>query len=74
MIDGFTYCGSCNCSGTKNMKYEKDGYIVYHLPKRNIFHLKFNNNYILKNEPLSTLCDKLKSLGLVESGQCLSTN
>jgi hypothetical protein len=74
MIKGFTYCGYCNCTGTRNNKYEKDGYIIYYQPKRKLYHLKYNNSYIIKNEPITTLCQKLKSLGLIDSGECLETN
>jgi len=74
MINGFRLIGSCNCSGTKNYKYEKDGYIVYHVKKRSLYHIKHLNNYIVKNEPIKTLCSKLKSLGLIESEDCLSQN
>lgn len=70
MINGFTLIGSCNCSGTKNYKYEKNGYIIYHLKKRSTYHIKFNNNYIIKNEPIKTLCQQLKSLGLVDLEDC----
>lgn len=74
MITGFTYAGQCNCSGTKNLKYSKDGYIVYYIKKRKTFHIKQGNNYLVKNQPESILCEKLKSLGLVDSADCLLTN
>ena len=74
MINGFKLIGTCNCSGTKNYKYEKNGYIVYHVKKRMLYHIKHNNNYLVKNQPLSTLCSKLKSLGLIGSDDCLETN
>ena len=74
MIEGFKYIGSCNCTGVKNLKYERSGYIVYYIKKRNLFHIKFQNNYIAKNQPILTLCAKLKSLGLVESNDCLNTS
>lgn len=72
MINGFKLIGSCNCTGTKNYKYEKNGYVVYHVKKRSLFHIKHRNSYIEKNQPISLLCEKLRSLGLVESGDCLS--
>lgn len=72
MINGFRLIGSCNCSGTKNYKYEKDGYIVYHVKKRSLYHIKQGNNYIIKNEPIKTLCSQLKKLGLVSSEDCLT--
>ena len=74
MINGFKLIGSCNCSGTKNYKYEKNGYIVYHVKKRQMYHIKYKNNYLVKNQPISTLCSQLVSLGLVESEECLSIN
>ena len=74
MIDGFKYIGSCNCGGTKNMKYAKDGYLVYYLPKRKTYHLKYINDYLVKNQPIATLCEKLKSLGLTELENCLATS
>jgi hypothetical protein len=74
MITGFQYIGSCNCTGVKNMKYEKEGYIVYYIPKRKIYHIKHGNHYISKNQPILTLCEKLKSLGLTDSNNCLGTN
>lgn len=64
---GFVYSGFCRCSGTQNYKYSKGNYIVYFLPKRKTYHLKFLNNYLIKNEPVATLCPKLKSLGIVNS-------
>lgn len=70
MINGFTLIGKCNCSGTANYKYEKNGYIVYHVKKRKMYHIKYLNNYIIKNEPIETLCQKLKSLSLVDSEDC----
>lgn len=70
MINGFRLIGTCNCSGTKNYKYEKNGYIVYHVKKRSLYHIKFNDSYIVKNQPISTLCQKLKSLSLVDSEDC----
>lgn len=73
MINGFTLIGTCNCSGTKNYKYQKDGYIVYYIKKRSLYHIKFNNNYLVKNQPIKTLCEKLISLGLTDSKDCLST-
>ena len=72
MINGFTLIGHCNCSGTKNYKYEKNGYTVYHVKKRSLYHIKYKNGYIVKNEPIKTLCSKLKFLGLTESEDCLS--
>jgi len=74
MIKDFTYIGKCNCNGTTNYKYQKDGYIVYHLPKKRMYHLKFQNNYLEKYQPVSTLCEKLKSLGLTDSNECLETS
>jgi len=74
MIDGFTYVGSCNCGGVRNVKYQKGKYIVYYIKKGNRYHLKEKNNYLVKNQPITTLCERLKSLGLVDSADCLSTN
>lgn len=74
MINGFKYIGHCNCTGTRNWKYEKNGFIVYYLKKRSSYHIKHENSYILKNQPIATLCEKLKSLGLVESADCFDTN
>jgi hypothetical protein len=74
MIEGFNYIGSCNCTGTKNLKYQKGNYIIYHLPKRKTFHLKEGNTYAYKNQPISTLCEKLKLLGLTELNDCLKSN
>lgn len=74
VINGFSYCGYCNCTGTRNYKYEKDGYIVYYMPKRKLYHIKYKNSYIEKNQPLSTLCEKLKLLGVIDSADCLSIN
>lgn len=65
--NGFTYCGYCNCSGTKNYKYSKNEYIIYYLPKPRLYHIKLQNHYLDKNQPLSTLCQKLRSLGIVNS-------
>ncbi len=73
MIEGFQYIGKCNCSGVLNMKYQKGNYIVYYQPKRKVYHLKEKNNYLVKSQPIATLCEKLKSLGLVESAECLNT-
>jgi len=74
MIKEFTYCGSCNCNGTRNLKYCKDGVIVYYQPKRKTFHIKRENNYLIKNEPISKLCATLKSLGVTELDECLGIN
>jgi hypothetical protein len=71
MIKDFAYIGSCNCDGVRNLKYEKNGYIVYLRPKKKVYHIKFNNNYLVKYQPYSTLCQKLKSLGLTDSDECL---
>ena len=65
----FSYCGRCNCTGTLNVKYEHKGFIIYHLPKRKLFHLKKDNHYLVKNEPINNLCEKLKQhcgIGLAE--------
>jgi hypothetical protein len=74
MINGFTLIGRCNCSGTTNYKYEKAGYIVYHVKKRSKYHIKYNGGYIVRDQPISTLCSKLKSLGLVSSDECLDAS
>lgn len=71
-LKDFRYCGYCNCTGTRNNRYEKDGYIVYHMPKRNQYHIKHNGTYIIKNEPIKTLCLKLKSLGINEDEDCFA--
>ncbi len=72
MITGFNYIGKCNCSGVRNLKYQKGQYIVYYQPKKKRYHLKEKNNYLVKNQPLSTLCEKLKSLGLTDSNDCFA--
>ena len=36
-----------------------------------MYHIKFQNNYLEKYQPISTLCEKLKSLGLTDSNECL---
>jgi len=74
MINGFKLIGKCNCSGTANYKYEKNGYIVYHVKKRKMYHIKFQNGYLVKNQPINTLCQKLKSLGLVDGEDCSGLN
>lgn len=74
MINGFTLIGTCNCGGIKNYKYKKGDYIIYHVKKRSLYHIKYKNNYLVKNQPINTLCQKLKSLSLVDSEDCLDTN
>ena len=68
------YIGKCNCSGTVNRKFKKDKYIIYFLPKRREFHIKEGNNYLVKNQPLSTLCSKLKSLGFPDCVEYSATS
>lgn len=74
MIKGFNYCGYCNCDGVRNLKYCKDGYIVYIRPKKKNYHIKHGNTYLKKFQPIKELCSQLKNLGLVDSEECLSEN
>ena len=72
VVETDKYIGKCTCGGTVNRKFKKDKYVIYFLPKRKEFHIKEGNNYIEKNQPIATLCPKLKSLGFpacVESSE-----
>ena len=64
VVEADTYAGSCRCGGTKNLKYNKGKYLIYFLPKKQVYHIKEANQYIVRSQPIATLCQKLESLGL----------
>lgn len=74
IVEADAYAGTCNCGGVKNIKYQKGKYVIYFIPKRKVFHIKEQNNYLVKSQPIATLCEKLKSLGFPACVESLSTS
>ena len=68
------YVGMCKCGGTTNRKYQKGKYLIYYLPKKQVYHIKEANQYLVKSQPIATLCQKLESLGLPACSESSSTN
>lgn len=59
---GFTRSGSCNCGGTRNEIYQKDGYYLYLRKTRFLFKIKKKNEVIVPISPLAKLETELKKL------------
>lgn len=59
---GFVKAGSCNCGGTRNEIYQKDGYYLYLRKTRFLFKIKKKNEVIVPISPLAKLETELKKL------------
>jgi len=68
------YAGKCSCGGTTNLKYQVSKYIIYYLPKKKAYHIKEGNQYLVKSQPIATLCQKLESLGLTACVESSNAN
>lgn len=61
---GFKYMGICHCTGTRSVKYFRDNYIVYLMPKRFQFRIKKDNSTIVQPSPFKELENALNNLSI----------
>ena len=60
--EGWKYIGKCNCNLTLNIKYQKEDYIIYYMPKRRQFYVKQYNHKIISITDIKELDAKLHGL------------
>lgn len=48
---GWKKAGSCHCNMTLNLKYSKGYWLIYHMPKRRQFIVKFDGKRVTPVKP-----------------------